>query len=179
MGATCPSSCSQCQFLLGDSRENEVHTLTPCRSFQILKAVAGGWWLTCSLTNFVVPASSTHSPRKSSPRKGFSGFSFFRLPLSSLVACWCFRVLRNHWRTKSARFSEFCSFAGATKRLGCSAQYVLNSTMDCGARRNGGAVMDVRSPLNVAIDFKCCVSYPIASSQDLETKLLLWHTLMN
>ena len=99
-----------------------LHTWMPCLSFQILKAVAGGWWLTCSLTNFVVPASSSHSPRKISPRKGFSGLSFFRFPLSSLVACWCFSVLINHCRTRNARFSAFCSFAGKTKRLGCSAQ---------------------------------------------------------
>lgn len=50
------------------------------------------------------------------------------------------------------RFSGSDSRAGATKREGCSAQYVENSTIDWGERRKGGAVRDERSPLNVAID---------------------------
>ena len=53
------------------------------------------------------------------------------------------------------RFSGPDSRAGATKRDGCSAQYVLNSTIDWGDRRKGGAVSDERSPLNVAIACRC------------------------
>ena len=36
------------------------------------------------------------------------------------------------------------------KREGVSAQYAENSMMDWGERRNGGAVREARSPLNVA-----------------------------
>ena len=50
------------------------------------------------------------------------------------------------------RFSGSDSRAGATKREGCSAQYVENSIIDWGDRRNGGAVRVERSPLKVAID---------------------------
>jgi hypothetical protein len=46
------------------------------------------------------------------------------------------------------------SLAGATKRLGCSAQYAEYSTIDCGDKRKGGAVSDARSPLKVANDYE-------------------------
>jgi len=59
-----------------------VLTCTLCSSFHIQYAVAGGWWLTCSETKCVVPDSSSHFPRKSSPRNGFNGF--FSLPNFSL-----------------------------------------------------------------------------------------------
>jgi len=61
-------------------------------------------------------------------------------------------VLKNHFNTLSARFWASSSCAGATKRAGYSAQYALYSVMDCGERRNGGAVREERSPLKVAID---------------------------
>jgi hypothetical protein len=88
-----------------------------------------------------------------SPKNGFSGFIRFFFPFSSLLLCCCFSVLRNHFSTKSARFSGSGSLAGATKREGCSAQNAEYSTMDCGERRKGGAVSDARSPLNVASDY--------------------------
>jgi hypothetical protein len=103
-------------------KKKENRTLTPCLSFHILHAVTGGWWLTCSATRFVVPASSSHFPMKSSPRKGFNGFIFFLFPLSSLLLCCCLSVLKNHFKTNRALFSGLGSLAGATKRLGCSAQ---------------------------------------------------------
>lgn len=79
--------------------------------------------LTCSLTNCVVPVSdsSSHLPKNSSPRNGFRGF--FSLPSFSLLLEYCcLSVLRNHLRTRSARFSGSGSRAGATKRDGCSVQ---------------------------------------------------------
>ncbi len=125
---------------------SRLHTLTPCSSFQILHAVTGGWWLssistislallsiahlTCSATKFVVPDLSTHLPKNNSPRNGFSGFMRFFFPCSSLLLCCSFSVLRNHFSTNRARFSGSGSLAGATKRLGCSAQYAENSTID-------------------------------------------------
>lgn len=39
---------------------------------------------------------------------------------------------------------------------GCSVQYAENSVRDVVPRMNGGAVMDERSPLNDAIDWKWC-----------------------
>ena len=78
-------------------------------------------YLTCSLTSWVVPAASSHLPRNSSPRKGFKGF--FSLPSFSLrLAYCCFRVLKNHLSTNTARFAGSFSAAGAMKMEGCSAQ---------------------------------------------------------
>jgi hypothetical protein len=122
----------------------------------------------------VVPASSSHCPINSSPRKGFSGFIFFLFPLSSLLLCCCLSVLKNHFKTNSARFSGSGSLAGAQKRVGCSAQYAEYSTMDCGERRNGGAVSDARSPLKVANDYR--QSMPILFSMRPKGKEC---TLMN
>jgi len=130
----------------------KLPTLTPCKSFQRLKAVAGGWWETCSETKCVVPASSWYFPRNISPKNGFNGFSLFFFPFSSFVLCCCLRVLRNHFNTSNARFSGSGSLAGATKSDGCSAQYAENSVTLWGDRRKGGAVKEDKSPLNVAID---------------------------
>jgi len=63
-------------------------------------------------------------------------------------------VLKNHFKTSRALFSGLGSLAGATKRLGCSAQYAEYSTIDCGDKRKGGAVSDARSPLKVANDYE-------------------------
>ena len=77
--------------------------------------------LTCSETRLVVPASFSHFPKNSSPRKGFKGF--FSLPSFSLLLLYCcFRVLRNHFNTNKARLAGSGSAAGATKSEGCSAQ---------------------------------------------------------
>lgn len=77
--------------------------------------------LTCSLMSSVVPASSSHLPRNSSPKKGFRGF--FSFPYFSLrVAYCCLRVLRNHLSTSIARFWGSASLAGAAKMAGCSHQ---------------------------------------------------------
>jgi hypothetical protein len=76
----------------------------------------------------------------------------FFLPFSSLLLCCCLSVLKNHFKTNNARFSGSGSLAGATKRLGRSAQYDENSIIDCEERRNGGAVREARSPLKVARD---------------------------
>ena len=62
-------------------------------------------------------------------------------------------MLKNHLRTAKARLAGSCSEAGATKRLGCSAQYEEYSTRDVLLRMNGGAVSDERSPENDAIDY--------------------------
>ena len=78
-------------------------------------------YLTCSETKCVVPASSSHRPRYSSPKNGFSGF--FSDPSFSLrLAYEDFKVLRNHFRTRRARFCGSGSDAGATKIEGCSTQ---------------------------------------------------------
>lgn len=110
--------------------------------------------LTCSLINVVSPVTplSSHFPRNSSPRKGFSGF--FSLPSFSLRLqyCWC-SVLRNHFRTSRARFSGSGSVAGAMNSVGCSAQYAEYSTREVEERMKGGAVKDDRSPLKEAIDW--------------------------
>ena len=116
-----------------------------------------GYWLldttylTCSDTNCVVPAASSHLPRNSSPRKGFNGF-FSDPNLSFLLLYDCFNVLRNHFKTSRARFAGSCSEAGATKMDGCSVQYAENSVREVVPRMNGGAVTDERSPLKDAID---------------------------
>lgn len=133
--------CSLAAKIISVSRkqgnEGEL-TLTPCFSFQIQYAVTGGWWLskrvrtqsthreanpylTCSDTSWVVPASSSHRPRKSSPRKGFRGF-FSDPNLSLLLLYCCFKVLKNHFKTNNARFAGSGSEAGATKIEGCSVQ---------------------------------------------------------
>lgn len=107
--------------------------------------------LTCSETNCVVPAASSHLPKKISPRNGFNGF--FSLPnFSFLLLYCCLRVLRNHLSTSRARFSGFGSDAGATNSDGCSVQYAEYSTSEVVDRMNGGAVMEDRSPLKEAID---------------------------
>ena len=78
-------------------------------------------YLTCSEMSLVVPASSSHSPKKSSPKNGFRGF--FSEPSTSLrLQYCCLRVLKNHFRTSRARLAGSFSRAGATKRDGCSAQ---------------------------------------------------------
>lgn len=109
--------------------------------------------LTCSLYNFVSPTSESesHFPRKSSPRNGFSGF--FSLPNFSLRLQYCWRrVLKNHLRTARALFSGSASFAGATNKAGCSAQYAEYSVKEVEERMNGGAVNEERSPEKEAID---------------------------
>lgn len=108
-------------------------------------------YLTCSDTNCVVPAASSHFPRNSSPRNGFNGF-FSDPYLSFLLLYDCFNVVRNHFNTSRARFAGSCSEAGATKMDGCSVQYAENSVRDVVPRMNGGAVIDERSPLKDAID---------------------------
>lgn len=101
--------------------------------------------------SFVVPASSCHSPRNNSPKKGFNGF--FSFPYLSLrLAYCCFNVLRNHFRTNKARFCGSSSWAGATNIAGCSAQYDENSTRDIADNMNGGAVKEDKSPENEAKD---------------------------
>jgi hypothetical protein len=107
--------------------------------------------LTCSLINSVVPASSSHFPRKSSPRNGFRGF--FSLPYCSLrLAYCCFSVVKNHLSTRRARFAGSGSLDGATNTEGCSHQYELNSVRLVDERMKGGAVRLERSPLKDAID---------------------------
>lgn len=107
--------------------------------------------LTCSLMSSVVPASSSHLPRKSSPRKGLSGF--FSLPYCSLrLAYCCLRVVKNHFSTRSALLEASGSLVGAAKTEGCSHQYELNSVKLVGERIKGGAVRLERSPLKEAID---------------------------
>lgn len=110
--------------------------------------------LTCSDINSVVPHSSSHFPKNNSPKKGFNGF--FSLPYLSLrLAYCCFNVLRNHFRTNSARFWASFSRAGATKIEGCSVQYAENSTRDFEERMKGGAVKEDRSPEKEARDLNC------------------------
>ena len=107
-----------------------------------------------------MPASSTHFPRKSSPKKGFKGF--FSFPNLSLRLAYCdFKVERNHFKTKSARFLESFSWAGATNMEGCSAQYEENSTRDFEDKIKGGAVKVLRSPLKEAMDLRKAVQEPL------------------
>lgn len=99
----------------------------------------------------VTPASSSHLPRKSSPKKGLRGF--FSLPYCSLrLAYCCFNVVKNHLRTRSALFAGSDSLAGAAKTGGCSHQYELNSVKLVPERMKGGAVRLARSPLKEAMD---------------------------
>jgi hypothetical protein len=110
-------------------------------------------YLTCSLINSVVPASSSHFPRNSSPKKGLRGF--FSFPYCSLrLAYCCLRVVKNHFNTRRARFLGSASFAGAAKMAGCSHQYDENSVKLVEERIKGGAVRLARSPLNEAIDYE-------------------------
>lgn len=103
--------------------------------------------------SWVIPAASCQYPKNSSPRKGLSGF--FSLPsLSFLLLYCCFNVLRNHFSTSKARLAGSFSEAGATKIVGCSAQYVENSVSDVVDRMKGGAVREERSPLKDAIDWR-------------------------
>ena len=120
-------------------------------------------YLTCSDINSVVPASSSHFPRNSSPKNGFRGF-FSDPNLSLLLLYDDFNVERNHFRTSKARFAGSGSEAGATNIEGCSVQYAENSVREVVPRIKGGAVKDERSPLNEAmdctygqIDFKCSI----------------------
>lgn len=109
-------------------------------------------YLTCSETNCVVPASSSHFPKNSSPKKGFSGF--FSDPYLSLLLLYDdFNEVRNHFSTNSARLAGSGSEAGATKTDGCSVQYAENSVREVVPRMKGGAVMEERSPLKDAIDY--------------------------
>lgn len=121
--------------------------------------IIGATHLTCSLYKLVSPnsASACHLPTKSSPRKGLSGF--FSLPSFSLRLqyCWC-RVVRNHLRTRRARFSGSASLAGATKTAGCSAQYAEYSVSEVEDKIKGGAVSEERSPVKEAIDWGNCQS---------------------
>lgn len=115
------------------------------------RAGHGSTNLTCSLMSSVVPAPSSHFPRNSSPRNGFSGF--FSFPYCSLrLAYCCFNVVKNHFKTRSARFAGSDSLAGAAKTDGCSHQYELNSVRLVDERMKGGAVRLERSPLKDAID---------------------------
>jgi hypothetical protein len=75
------------------------------------------------------------------------------LPYCSLrLAYCCFKVVRNHLSTRSARFAASASLAGAAKTEGCSHQYELNSVRLVDERMKGGAVRLERSPLKDAID---------------------------
>ncbi len=115
--------------------------------------------LTCSETSSVVPASSSHFPRNSSPKKGFKGF--FSFPNFSLrLAYCCLSVLKNHFKTSKALFFGSVSCAGATKMEGCSAQYEENSTKEVLDNMNGGAVREDRSPEKLAIDFRNALQLP-------------------
>ena len=111
----------------------------------------GGFsYLTCSLVSVVVPASSSHLPKNTSPRNGLRGF--FSFPYCSLrLAYCCFSVVRNHFKTATDRFRGSGSCAAATKTEGCSHQYELNSVKLVDDRMNAGAVRLARSPLKEAI----------------------------
>jgi hypothetical protein len=117
----------------------------------VARPVRMATYLTCSLMSCVVPTESSHLPKNSSPRKGFSGF--FSLPSFSLrLAYCCFSVLMNHLITSMARLAGSFSAAGATNTEGCSVQYDENSVRDLVERMKAGAVMVERSPLNEAMD---------------------------
>ena len=91
--------------------------LVLCRLFGLMAKP----YLTCSETRLVVPESSSHLPKNSSPRKGFRGF--FSVPyLSDLLLYDCFKVVKNHFSTSNARLAGSFSEAGATKMEGCSVQ---------------------------------------------------------
>jgi len=101
----------------------------------------------------VLPASSSHFPKNSSPRNGLRGF--FSFPYCSLrLAYCCLRVVKNHLSTSKALLAGSSSLAGAIKTLGCSHQYELNSVRLVDERIKGGAVREARSPLNEAIDYQ-------------------------
>jgi hypothetical protein len=120
----------------------------------------GYTYLTCSETNSVVPAASSHLPMNSSPKNGFRGF--FSFPNFSLrLAYCCFSVVKNHFRTSKARFLGSCSKAGATKMEGCSAQYDENSVNEVEDRIKGGAVNEDKSPEKDAIDFRNALHDPL------------------
>jgi hypothetical protein len=124
------------------------------------ESFSGNAYLTCSETNSVVPASSSHLPMNNSPRNGFRGF--FSFPNFSLrLAYCCFRVLKNHFKTNNARFLGSFSRAGATKIEGCSAQYDENSVNEVEERMKGGAVNEDKSPEKDAIDFKKALQDPL------------------
>ena len=82
--------------------------------------------------------------------------------------------MRNHVKTRSARFDGETSAAGAMNREGCSDQYAGYSANDVVERMNGGAVKEERSPLNDAIVFHILVdfttkvpSYPVVTVEDV------------
>lgn len=125
--------------------------------------------LTCSLIRVVSPISlsSSHFPKKSSPKKGLRGF--FSLPSFSLRLQYCWwSVVRNHFRTKSALFAGSGSVAGAMKIAGCSAQYAEYSTSDVEERMKGGAVREDRSPLKDAMDYGGGVSNLVINNYTAE-----------
>ena len=82
---------------------------------------------TCSETSCVIPAAwSSHLPRNNSPKKGFNG-----LLLPSLSPLWpncAFRDPKNHFKTRTARFSGFDSRVGAINEGRCSVHQEGNST---------------------------------------------------
>ena len=81
----------------------------------------GSTHLTCSDTNLVSPAASSHLPKYNSPRKGFKGF--FSVPYLSLRLLYCcFSVLKNHFSTSIERLAGSGSEAGFTNTEGCSVQ---------------------------------------------------------
>lgn len=136
----------------GVSRDGWVMTARIALALPYFTPCLGCAYLTCSLTSWVVPAWSSHLPKKSSPRKGLSGF--FSLPsFSDRLAYCCFNVLKNHFSTSMARLAGSCSAAGATKTEGCSVQYDENSVRDFVDRIKAGAVMVERSPLKDAMDY--------------------------
>lgn len=62
-------------------------------------------------------------------------------------------MVRNHLSTSRALLAGSSSFAGATKAVGCSHQYELNSVRLVEERMKGGAVREERSPLKEAMDY--------------------------
>lgn len=118
LGVTCPYAVLVVpDAVRRDRRVVATASLIPSSSAQRRNST----YLTCSETNCVVPAASSHLPRKSSPRNGFNGF--FSLPsFSFLLLYCCLRVLRNHLSTSRARLAGSGSDAGATNSDGCSVQ---------------------------------------------------------
>lgn len=105
-----------------------------------------------------MPASSSHFPKNSSPKKGLSGF--FSFPYCSLrLAYCCLRVVKNHLSTSKALLAGSSSLDGAAKTLGCSHQYELNSVRLVEDRMKGGAVKEERSPLKEAMDYTVKINH--------------------
>ena len=114
-------------------------------------ALTSASYLTCSLTSLVVPASSSHRARKTSPRNAFKGFL---TPSSGdrPAYCWFRSAEMNHLRTRRARSAGSSDPAGATNTDGLSAQKAGNSTVDFVSSTKGGAVIFERSPRMTEID---------------------------